>query len=59
METIISAIVAMVVGGVLLIGATVTDQKPELCKAMGGTYVQNAPDQCPGGKWSNLVPQPK
>ena len=55
METIVSAIVAMVAATVLLIGATVTDQKQELCQAMGGTYQAQAVDQCPDGKWSALV----
>ena len=55
METIVSAIVAMVAATVLLIGATVTDQKQELCQAMGGTYQAQAVDQCPDGKWAALV----
>jgi hypothetical protein len=59
METIVSAVVAMVAAGVLLIGATVADKKPELCQAMGGTYQAAAADQCPDGKWANLLRSPR
>ena len=55
METIVSALVAMVAATVILIGATVTDKKDDLCRAMGGTYQAQAADQCPDGKWSALI----
>ena len=55
METIVSAAVAIFAATVILIGATVTDKKQELCQAMGGTYQAQAADQCPDGKWGALV----
>jgi len=58
-ETIVSAVIAMLAGAVILVGATVTDKKPELCQAMGGTYQAAAADQCPDGKWANLLRSPR
>jgi hypothetical protein len=57
METLASLVVAMIAGGVIVIGATVTGNQKELCDRMGGKYTpQAAPgDICPGGKWSALV----
>lgn len=42
---------------IVLVGANLTGQSADLCKAMGGTYTpQAAPGEvCPGGRWSNLV----
>ena len=51
-----SAFVAMFLGAVLLVGATVSGKKPELCAAMGGEYKPGARDECPDGKWANLLP---
>jgi hypothetical protein len=55
METIISIATAFIFGIAALGGATVTGTKPELCKAMGGTYTPTGADQCPDGKWANLI----
>lgn len=58
METVVSLFVALVAGGVIFVGATVTGNQKELCDKMGGTYTPaNAGrgDICPGGKWSALV----
>lgn len=55
MEQVAAAIVLM---SALLMGAVFTGQTQELCTAMGGTYRPVPPpgDQCPDGKWRNLLP---
>ena len=56
-------VVALVLMGVFLVGATVTGNSKELCDAMGGTYTPaNAnvgADVCPGGEWRNVFREKK
>ena len=52
-----SLTVAMTIGAVVVLGATLTGTKPELCAKMGGTYIPTTDlsEQCPDGKWANLL----
>ena len=52
-----SLVIGTLVGGVVVVAATVTGTKPQLCKKMGGTYkpTTDLSEQCPDGKWSNLL----
>lgn len=55
MAEIPGAIVALLLGTFIVIGATVTGNQEALCKAMGGTYAPTGPDICPGGTWAKLI----
>lgn len=56
METISSVIVALLVGAVLDTGAALTGNLKPLCeKGLQGTYTPAGPDQCPDGKWGNIL----
>jgi len=60
METLISIIVALFAGAFISTGAAVTGNIKPLCEQyLKGTYTPAGPDQCPDGKWSNLVARPK
>jgi hypothetical protein len=50
-----AAIVALVAGLFIVVGATVSGQQEALCKAMGGTYAPTGADICPGGSWATLI----
>jgi hypothetical protein len=56
---VLSGIVALLAGLILVVGATVSGNQENLCRAMGGTYAPTGADICPGGTWANLVtPKP-
>jgi len=48
---------AAIVLAVVLVTSSLSGGNDKLCAAMGGKYTPNAigAEQCPGGKWSNLV----
>jgi hypothetical protein len=56
MLAILNGLVALTLGGPVLLVATVTDTKPQLCAMMKGTYDPKAADQCKGGDWVRIVP---
>jgi hypothetical protein len=56
METLASIVIAFAIGGVVIVGASITGQQEKLCTALGGKFTPAAPpaDVCPGGEWRNL-----
>jgi hypothetical protein len=53
---VLNGLTALTLGGPVLIAATVTGQKAELCAVMKGTYDPKAADQCVGGDWVRVIP---
>ena len=50
---------AVLVLAVVLVVSSVSGGNEKLCAAMGGSYTPGAygAEQCPGGKYSNLLPR--
>ena len=55
-ETLLAGIIALTVGAVLVVGATVTGRQAELCSRMQGVYNPTGPGEvCVGGSWENVL----